>query len=97
MKTTVEDLSLIFNMNVHLLARGEFVLIDYVTGALVQIQMKYTRGRKQIIHTGSQRSACAFFLKTVRDKKKGSSDVVLESPQIHRIILAPRHNNRLCA
>jgi hypothetical protein len=35
--------------------RGEFVLIDYISGAVVEIKMKYTRGKTQLIHIGSQR------------------------------------------
>ena len=37
------------------LSRGEFVLLDYLTGAVVQIKMMYTRGKTQLIHIGSQK------------------------------------------
>ena len=36
-------------------SRGQFVLIDYLNGVTPQIQMKYMRGNKAIIHTASQR------------------------------------------
>ena len=37
------------------ITRGQFVLIDYLQGVNPQIQMKYMRGSKAIIHTASQR------------------------------------------
>ena len=36
-------------------AAGEMVFIDYKNGVIPQIEIKYTKGNKVLIHTASQR------------------------------------------
>ena len=36
-------------------AAGEMVFIDYKNGVIPQIEIKYTKGNKILIHTASQR------------------------------------------